>query len=60
MGLCSLTWQQGKVFVLPATNQLRVLATNQLGGLCLSTPAISEGAILFRTTEKLIAVGPKK
>jgi len=46
--------------VLPATNQFSVLATNKLGGLCLSTPAISEDTLFFRTTEKLVAVGFKQ
>ncbi len=55
-----LTGEQGDVFVLPATNQFSVLATNKLGGLCLSTPAISEGTLFFRTTENLVAVGFKK
>jgi outer membrane protein assembly factor BamB len=53
------TGEQGDVFVLAATNQLNVLAQNKLGGICLSTPAISDGTIFFRTTEKLIAVGAK-
>ena len=35
-------------------------ATNKLGGLCLSTPAISDGTLFFRTTEKILAVGFKK
>ena len=34
-------------------------ATNKLGGLCLATPAISEGTLFFRTTEKLVAIGAK-
>jgi len=52
--------EQGDVFVLEDTNQFKVLAANKLGGQCLSTPAISEGTIFFRTTEKLVAVGFKK
>jgi outer membrane protein assembly factor BamB len=59
-GKLYFTGEQGNVYVLPATNQFNVLATNKLGGLCLSTPAISEGVIFFRTTEKLLAVGSKK
>jgi len=51
------TGEQGDVFVLEAANQFKVLAQNKLGGLCLSTPAISEGMLFFRTTEKLVAVG---
>jgi outer membrane protein assembly factor BamB len=52
--------EQGDVFVLEATNEFKVLASNKLGGQCLSTPAISEGTIFFRTTEKLVAVGFNK
>jgi hypothetical protein len=36
-----------------------MLATNSLGDLCLSTPAVSEGTLFFRTRDKLIAVGRK-
>jgi hypothetical protein len=36
------TGEQGDVFVIPATNKFSVVATNQLDGLCLATPAISE------------------
>jgi outer membrane protein assembly factor BamB len=53
------TGEQGDVFVLPATNQFSILATNHLGGLCLSTPAISDGTLFFRTTETLIAIGAR-
>ncbi len=54
------TGEQGDVFVVPATKTFGVIATNSLGGLCLSTPAASEGTLFFRTTEKLVAVGFKK
>ncbi len=59
-GKLYFTGEQGDVFVLPATEKFSVLATNKLGGLCLATPAISEGTLFFRTTEKLLAVGLKK
>jgi outer membrane protein assembly factor BamB len=51
------TGEQGDVFVLPATTNLAVLATNRLGDLCLATPAISDGTLFFRTREKLLAIG---
>jgi len=54
------TSEQGKVLVLDAAPKLSILATNQLDGISLSTPAISDGTIFFRTTEKLIAVGSTK
>jgi len=46
--------------VVTATREFNVLATNKLGGLCLSTPAVSEGTLFFRTTEELIAVGKNR
>ena len=49
----------GDVFVVAAGEKFTVMATNQMGGLCLATPAVSDGTIFFRTTEKLVAVGPK-
>jgi outer membrane protein assembly factor BamB len=51
------TGELGDVFVLPATDKFSVLATNKLDGLCLATPAIANGTILYRTTEKLLAIG---
>jgi len=56
-GKIFFTGEQGDVFVLPATNRFWVLATNRLDGLCLATPAISQGVLFFRTTEKLLALG---
>jgi len=53
------TGELGDVFVIPATDKFSVLATNKLDGLCLATPAISDGTIFFRTTEKLLAIGKK-
>jgi outer membrane protein assembly factor BamB len=54
------TAEQGDVVVLQAAEHFKTVRTNSLGGLCLSTPAISEGTLYFRTTEKLIAIGKKK
>jgi hypothetical protein len=54
------TGELGDVFVLPATNRFSVVSTNKLGGLCLSTPALTGDTILFRTTEKLVAAGKPK
>jgi outer membrane protein assembly factor BamB len=51
------TSEMGLVHVVPAGDKFSVVAKNPLGETCLSTPAISEGAIFFRTREKVIAVG---
>ena len=52
--------EQGDVFVLPTSEKFSVVATNRLGGICLATPAISDGTLLFRTTETLLAIGARK
>ena len=47
----------GDVVVIKAgVPELKVLARNPLGEICLSTPAISEGELFFRTRTQLIAI----
>ena len=53
------TSELGNVFVLPADGKFSILATNKLEETSLATPAISDGALFFRTRDKLVAVGPK-
>jgi outer membrane protein assembly factor BamB len=50
------TGELGDVFVLPATNRFSIVSVNKLGGLCLATPALADDMILFRTTEKVVAI----
>ena len=59
-GRVYFTSELGEVFVLPATNHFSLAAINALGGQCLATPAISGGAIFFRTVEKVVAIGVKR
>jgi len=54
------TSELGNVFVVPATGTFSVVAKNELGETCLSTPAISAGMMFFRTREKLVAIGPQR
>ena len=51
------TSELGNVFVVPATDKFSVVASNPLGETCLSTPAISDGALFFRTRDKVVAIG---
>ncbi len=51
--------ETGKVLVVPVADQFSIAATNNLGDICLATPAISDGTLLFRTRTKLIAIGAK-
>ncbi len=51
------TSENGKVYVVPATNEFSVRSVNPLGETCLATPAISDGALYFRTRHHLMAIG---
>jgi len=50
------TSEMGVVFVVAAADKFSVAATNELHETCLSTPAIADGSLFFRTRGKLIAV----
>jgi len=49
--------EAGKVFVVEAAKEFRTLATNDLREASMSTPAVSNGTIFYRTRSKLIAIG---
>ena len=51
--------EDGQVFVLKAGPTYEVLAMNQMSTPVLATPAISEGRLLLRTQDQLIAIGTK-
>jgi outer membrane protein assembly factor BamB len=54
------TSEMGNVLAVPVGDKFSVAATTPLGETCLSTPAISDGALFFRTRGKLIAVGARR
>ena len=51
------TAEKGDVVVLKAGREFSVLGTNSLGEACMSTPAISEGVLFFRSKDHVIAIG---
>ena len=51
--------ETGKVVVMPVSEKFSTVATNNLGAVCMASPAISDGTLLFRTQTKLVAVGAK-
>ena len=55
-GKVYLASEEGHVFVLKAGPTFEVLAENDMAESVLSTPAISEGALLYRTQNHVIAV----
>ncbi|MBC8344233.1 MAG: PQQ-binding-like beta-propeller repeat protein [Bacteroidetes bacterium] len=46
----------GRVYVVQAGPEFKLLATNYLRDICMVTPAITEGIIYFRTSKYLIAI----
>ena len=53
------TAEDGRVLVVKAGPEYELVATNELNEKVLATPAISEGAMFFRTQSSLIAVGQR-
>ncbi len=51
--------ETGKVLVIPVSDAFSTVATNDLGEICMATPAIADGTIFFRTRGKLTAIGSK-
>jgi outer membrane protein assembly factor BamB len=51
--------ETGKVLVVPVGDNFSTVATNDLGEICMATPAIADGALIFRTRGKLIAIADK-
>ena len=54
-----ITAEDGRVLVVKAGPEYEVVTTNELNEKVLATPAISEGAMYFRTQKSLIAVGQR-
>jgi outer membrane protein assembly factor BamB len=51
------TSEVGHVYVIPANGTFSVAATNDLKETCLSTAAISDGTLFYRTRHELLAIG---
>jgi outer membrane protein assembly factor BamB len=49
----------GNVFVVRATSIFSVVATNALEETCMATPALSSGALFYRTREHLVCIAKK-
>ncbi len=59
-GKLYFTSERGAVYVVKPGATFTVLATNQLGEICMATPAISEGTLFFRTQGHVLAIADKK
>ncbi len=59
-GIIYITDNEGNVYSVKAGPEYELLQTNILNEVCMSTPAISEGYLFFRTARHLIAVSSAK
>jgi outer membrane protein assembly factor BamB len=55
-GKLYFTSEEGDVYVVKAGRTFELLGTNPLGGVAMATPAVSEGVLYFRTSDKIIAI----
>jgi outer membrane protein assembly factor BamB len=53
------TSEVGHVYVIPANGSFSVTATNSLDETCLSTAAVSDGTLFYRTRHELLSIGEK-
>ena len=58
-GRLYFTSEQGEMRVVKAGREFELLAMNELGDVCMSTPAISAGALFVRSQHFLYALGRK-
>jgi outer membrane protein assembly factor BamB len=58
-GRLYFTSEEGDVYVIKAGTTFEQLAVNPLGEVAMATPAISEGAMFFRTRGHLVALAEK-
>jgi outer membrane protein assembly factor BamB len=56
-GKIFVTNEDGATYVIRAGTEFELLATNELGAMVLSTPAISSGVMYVRTPSDVIAIG---
>jgi outer membrane protein assembly factor BamB len=56
-GKLYFTSEEGDVHVVRAGLEFEPLSTSRLGEICMATPAIAAGTILFRTRGHVVAVG---
>jgi outer membrane protein assembly factor BamB len=58
-GKLYFTSENGKVYVVAAGPVFKRLTVNNMDDICMATPAISQGALYFRTAHYLIAVSER-
>jgi outer membrane protein assembly factor BamB len=58
-GKIYFTSEEGRVYVVQAGREGKVLGSSELGEVCMATPAISRGVLYFRARDHVLAIGAK-
>ena len=53
------TNEDGETFVIKASPQYELVSKNQMGEVCMATPAMAGNRIFIRTRSQLFAIGEK-
>jgi outer membrane protein assembly factor BamB len=56
-GKLYFTAENGDVYIVQAGPEFKLLGVNEMGEICMATPAISQGTLFFRTRHHLVAIG---
>lgn len=59
-GKLYFTGEDGKIRVVKAGPEFKLLAVNEMGETCMATPAISNGKLLVRTEGHLYGIGRRE
>jgi outer membrane protein assembly factor BamB len=59
-GKIYFTSEEGRVYVIQAGPEGKLLSSSEVGEVCMATPAIARGVLFFRGRDHLIAVGAKE
>jgi outer membrane protein assembly factor BamB len=59
-GRLYFTTEEGAVVVVRAGAEYEELARNEMGEICMSTPAVSDGVLIVRTQKHVYGLGQKK
>ncbi len=51
--------EDGDIYVVKAGTKFELLAKNEMGEVCMATPAISEGTLFFRTQGHVVAISER-
>lgn len=56
-GKVYFTSEDGEIYVVKAGPKYELLSANQMGEVCMASPAVAKGMIIVRTLKHVVAAG---